>query len=157
VRNIALLCLALDVEREKNGCHSRQYRKIWRQIKKERTRLEADKSGLSIIKKFPELKKLVDCVRDDLESLIIVEEEANMGSVTAWTKNKIRKAKIIPVNAFARNLGISASTVSLWVNGKRSPQRASLQKIADYFDMELVQALKWLEDRVTKGESEHAN
>lgn len=40
---------------------------------------------------------------------------------------------------FIKDLGVSSSTISMWVNGKRLPRMGCVQQIADYLGIETTE------------------
>lgn len=62
---------------------------------------------------------------------------------TIFGKNleRLRKLKNITMSELAEAVGVSQSTVSDWINGKKMPRSGSIQKIADFFNVEKTDLL----------------
>jgi len=138
---MALLQVDLDAARERHGSNSLEYRRIKREIQK--LRKNADKVTTCSV-----LAEMNACVGDALSHTMGMEGNEDMnGKQNSWTPKKMLKADKVPVNALARELGLSSSTVSCWIKRKRNPREASMLKLANYLQVPYAKAVAWLEDR----------
>lgn len=65
----------------------------------------------------------------------------DLKDIFASNLERLRKQKNISMIELSEEIGVSQSTISDWENGKKMPRSGSIQKLADFFQVQKTELL----------------